>query len=104
MIGGSGWAQAFVVDERFGSWGNAIEVPGMATLDNHGFAKVISVSCASAGNCAAGGRYKDGSGNQAFVVDEKNGVWHHAIAGPALAALNAGGRFTVGRPPFTTYW
>ena len=40
-----------------GSWGQAVEVPGLAALNTGGQANVNSVSCASAGNCAAGGYY-----------------------------------------------
>src|SRR5260221_14761863 len=36
-------------------WGRAIEVPGLGTLNAGGEAQVSAVSCASAGNCAAGG-------------------------------------------------
>jgi hypothetical protein len=51
--------------------GNAIEVPGLGALNAGGDAIVNSVSCAAAGNCAAGGSYKDGSGHiQAFVVSQ----------------------------------
>jgi hypothetical protein len=60
-----------VAGEKNGSWGTAIEVPGTATLNAGGTAEVNSVSCASTGNCAAGGIYIDGSGhNQAFVVSQ----------------------------------
>jgi hypothetical protein len=46
-------------------------VPGLGTLNKGRNASVTSVSCASAGNCAAGGTYHDGSGNQqAFVVSQ----------------------------------
>jgi hypothetical protein len=56
-----------------GTWGSAREVPGTATL-NHRYAQVNSVSCASAGNCAAGGFYTDSSQLlQAFVVNERPG-------------------------------
>jgi len=58
-----------------GIWRKAIEVPGSGALNQGqpGFAVavVVSVSCASAGNCAAGGIYTDGSGkSQAFVVSQ----------------------------------
>jgi len=46
-----------VVSERNGVWGRAIEVPGLAALNAGGTAGVVSVSCASAGNCAAAGDY-----------------------------------------------
>jgi hypothetical protein len=61
--------QAFVVREKNGSWGTAIEVPGSAALNTGGSAQVTSVSCASARYCAAGGYYLTSSGDdEAFVV------------------------------------
>jgi hypothetical protein len=63
---------------------------------NIGGAAVYSVSCASAGNCSAGGDYVDGSGNiQAFVVSQVNGIWGTAEEVPGTAALNAGGGAAV---------
>jgi hypothetical protein len=60
-----------VVSETNRTWGKAIEVPGSGTLNAGGNASVASVSCASAGNCAAGGTYRDSSGHlQAFVVSQ----------------------------------
>ena len=63
-----------------GSWGRAIEVPGLGPLDKGGYARVESVSCVSAGNCAAGGDYshhRPGPAavkrSQGFVVVERNG-------------------------------
>ena len=54
-----------------GTWGTAEEIPGLAALNQGGYAPVASVSCGSAGNCSAGGRYTDGSSNlQAFVASE----------------------------------
>jgi len=50
------------------------------------------VSCASAGNCSAGGNYKDASDHvQVFVVNEVNGTWGKAKQVPGAAALNQGG-------------
>ena len=93
---GSGHYQALVVGETHGSWGKAMEVPGSATLNSAGSAVVQSVSCGAAGTCAAGGYYKDGSGNfQAFVVGETNGSWGNAIEVPGTATLNSGGNAQV---------
>jgi hypothetical protein len=51
------------------TWHTAIEVPGTGTLNKGGGAGVLSVSCASPGNCAAAGSYTDCSGHtQAFVA------------------------------------
>jgi hypothetical protein len=86
-----GAQQAFVVSERNGTWGNAIEVPGSAALNGERFAVVNSVSCTSAGNCTAGGFYMDGSDHeQAFVVSQTNGTWGNAIEVPGSGTLNAG--------------
>jgi hypothetical protein len=61
--------QGFVVSETNGRWGRAIALPGLEALNTGGNAGVLSVSCASPGNCAAGGFDGDGQG---FVVSEKN--------------------------------
>src|ERR1022692_3884540 len=83
--------QGVVAVERNGRWGTAIEVPGLAALNKGGDAKVNSVSCASAGNCAAGGIYRDRHGQQGFVAVERHGRWGRATGVPGLAALNQGG-------------
>ena len=91
-VNSSGHSEAFAVSEVGGVWHKAIEVPGTATLNKGGFGRVNAVSCASAGQCAAGGAYKDGSGHmQAFVVSQVGGRWHAALKVPGTAALNTGG-------------
>lgn len=88
----SGRRQAFVADERNGTWRAALQVPGVGALNKGGDARVLSISCASAGNCAAGGSYLDASGHyQAFVVTEKNGKWARGILAPGSGNLNKGG-------------
>jgi hypothetical protein len=83
--------RAFVVSEKNGSWGKAMQVPGAAALSGAGGnSEVDALSCASAGNCAAGGSYSSDGDQQAFVVSEKNGSWGMAIEVPGLAALNNG--------------
>ena len=61
------------------------------------------MSCASAGDCAAGEGYADGSLNhQALVASERNGTWSGAIEVPGSGALNAGGladALSVSCPP-----
>jgi hypothetical protein len=86
-----------VVSEVHGTWHKAIEVPGTAALNQGVQAKITLVSCASAGDCSAGGFYLDGSSNfQAFVVSEVHGTWHKAIEVPGTAALNQGGSAELG--------
>jgi hypothetical protein len=83
--------QAFVVSETNGTWGTAKEVPGTATPDRDGYAQTDSVSCASAGNCSAGGTYFTGNYQQAFVVGETNGTWGTAKEVPGTASLSKHG-------------
>jgi len=67
---GSGHIQVFVIVERNGAWGSARQVPGSGALNVGGNAAANTVSCPSAGNCAAGGFYPDQSDNQqGFVVN-----------------------------------
>ncbi len=88
--------QAFVVSEVKGKWHVAIKVPGTASLNKTWDAAVYSVSCASAGNCNAGGYYSDRStAFQAFVVSDVNGRWRTAIEVPGTAALNKTGEAAV---------
>ena len=79
-----------MASEVNGTWGTAIEVPGTAALNTGGRAEVSSVSCASAGNCTAGGSTPP-LGQQVFVASEVNGTWGTAIEVPGTAALNTGG-------------
>ena len=93
---GSDHYQAFVVDETSGSWGNATGMPGLEALNSHGNARVNSVSCATDGNCAAGGKYLDGSDRyQAFLVDETSGTWGIPTRVPGTGTLNSGGSAAV---------
>jgi hypothetical protein len=88
----AGRTQAFAVNKVNGTWHKAIAIPGIVALNPGGFAVVASVSCASAGNCSAGGTYTDGSKHvQAFIVNEVNGTWHQAIKVPGTTALEQGG-------------
>jgi hypothetical protein len=88
----TGGTQVFVVGEVHGTWGKAKEIPGTAALNQGGIADVGSVSCASAGNCSAGGSYEDSHhDSQAFVANEVNGTWGTAEEVPGTAALNTAG-------------
>ncbi len=72
-----------------GTWGTAQKVPGLAALGALS-GEVTSVSCASAGNCAAGGDYGDGRYLRAFVINEVNGIWSNALRVPGIDVLSGG--------------
>jgi hypothetical protein len=70
-------------------WTNAIEMPGLAAL-NQTQAATGPIVCTSAGNCVSGGSFTDDStAQQAFVSQETNGVWSSATE--VAGALNVGG-------------
>jgi len=86
---------AFVVSEQHGTWGNAEPVPGLAALDTARNSRVTSVSCASPGNCTAGGTYVSRQPRGArpvsvFVVTEVHGRWGQARQLPGFGAVNLG--------------
>jgi hypothetical protein len=94
---GSNGGRLFVVDEKSGVWGTAREVPGIASLNGGEESAYINMlSCASPGNCGAGGSYIDSSGQtQAFVVSETNGTWGTAQEVPGTGNLNTEGAAQV---------
>ena len=92
VAAGTGPATA-VTATRAAAWRAAETIPGQADLAD---TQIASLSCASAGNCGAGGYYTGSSDRQqAFVASQVNGVWRPAEEVPGLAALNVGGRATV---------
>lgn len=64
-----------MVSQVNGTWHEAVQVQGVAARNKAGFASVITMSCASAGNCTAGGDHLDHLGHyQAFVLTEVSGT------------------------------
>jgi hypothetical protein len=82
--------QGFVAAETRGTWGKAREVA--VTLNAGDIAQVNSVSCASAGNCAAGGYYADSMGvDRPFVVNDTGGSWGAAVKVPGTGSPSSAG-------------
>ena len=82
-VDGGDWdapGEAGLVSEMNGSWGDPVRIDG--TYDPYG-PEVTSVSCSSAGYCAAGGQDSAGS---AFVVIEQHGTWSRAILPAGIPA------------------
>lgn len=86
---------AFVIGEKKGHWGNAQQLPGLSGLNVGGNAGLNALSCASAGNCVAGGSYRPASGTQAYLAVEMNGHWGNAAEAPGTGSLNQGGSAQV---------
>jgi len=70
--------QGLLLTETAGVWSDGVEaaLPADAAPASAQLAPVVSVSCASAGNCTAVGSYVDGSGNhQGLLLNETAGTW-----------------------------
>jgi hypothetical protein len=81
----------FVISESNGKWGEAARLPNMQNLNKDGNADAGELSCSSAGNCVAGGFYKDSSGYyQAYLDVQESGKWRNAFEVPGTAGLNQG--------------
>jgi hypothetical protein len=87
-----GAIQAWVETQVRGHWQPAVEVPGLAALNIGGEASLDVVTCASAGNCVAGGQYATTPPGfpflEPFLVDETNGHWAAAQEVPGIGPVN----------------
>lgn len=91
-----GHAQAFAFSQKNGKWGKALEVPRSASLNAAGGAEISAVSCATPGNCSAGGYYEAHAHRyQAFVVGQRKGSWGKAEEVPHSGVLNVGGSAAI---------
>ncbi len=83
-----GNVRGLLLTETSGVWGTGVQAIPPANADPAGLA-LTSVSCPSAGNCSAVGKYRDNSGDyQGMLLTETAGVWHQALEAslPANAA------------------
>jgi PASTA domain len=88
----SGSPQGLLLTESAGTWGAGVEaaLPANAATGANQFVELNSVSCASAGNCSAVGRYEDNSGgHQGLLLTETAGRWATGVEVvlPANAAV-----------------
>jgi hypothetical protein len=88
--------QGIVASEVNGTWGSALPVPGLSTLDVANDEIAQAISCVSPGNCTTGGFYSAATHvGHAYVADQVNGTWENAIELPGSATLDSGGDGSV---------
>ncbi|MGD0701478.1 MAG: Ig-like domain-containing protein [Trebonia sp.] len=80
--GASKKQQGFVIGETSGLWGAAQDVPLVPQLNTGGSADVLTVACLAAGECGAGGFYRDATGLEAFNGSEVGGTWDGSLELP----------------------
>jgi PASTA domain-containing protein len=84
-----------VLTETAGVWGTGVQ-PALPTPEGGGFStgSLVSVSCASAGNCTAVGHYGDGTGNiKGWLLTETDGVWATGVEAPLPDDAGTTGRW-----------
>lgn len=88
--------QPFVLTEKKGTWGEAIEVPGSATLNTGKDMFVTEVSCVFPGKCSATGDFRTSNHSQGvWVASQKGGTWGQAGTIAGLSGLASGGQAEV---------
>ncbi len=82
--------ESFLASQTHGHWAPARQIRGSGSFNSSGRTVLLTLSCASAGNCSAGGSYAPAGGltQDAFVISEKNGRWGQPLQ--VAAALDAG--------------
>jgi hypothetical protein len=79
--------RAVIADEVRGRWQRARQPKGAAFLNAGGSSRLVSVSCAAPGTCAAGGTYTGAHEiTHAFVISEAHGSWGRAQAVRGVSA------------------
>lgn len=85
----SGNLQGLLMTETAGTWATGVKAHLPVGAGTNPGVDLTSVSCSSAGNCAAAGDYTDSSGNvQGLLVSESSGTWQTGVkatlpSGPA---------------------
>jgi hypothetical protein len=95
---GSGNSQGLLLTETSGSWATGVEATLPANAGSHPNISLSLVSCASAGNCTAVGRYADSSGlSQGLLLTETSGSWATGVEAtlPANATATAAQNVSV---------
>jgi Bacterial Ig-like domain (group 3) len=88
--------QPFVVTERNGTWGKAVEVPGTATLNTGKDMSVTAVSCVAPGLCSATGDFHTSKHSEGvWAASQNGGRWGHAGTIPGVSGLATGGQAEV---------
>jgi hypothetical protein len=80
----TGSETAFLVNEVGGTWADAEPVPGLNSLGGSVLSTIVSLDCASAGNCTAVGSDGTSADTTSFVVTETDGIWGDAVAVPGI--------------------
>jgi hypothetical protein len=72
----SGNSQGLLLTQTAGTWATGTEAPLPANAASTPAVKLLSVSCASAGNCTAVGTYIHSSGSrQGLLLTQTAGTW-----------------------------
>ena len=88
---GPGSSSIFVTSLSSGTWSNATQLPGYASLDTQGYPGVTGLSCWSAANCLGVGEYSDIVGGHTWTAEVVGGTWSSATELPGFSTLSSNG-------------
>lgn len=92
----AGGSQGLLLTEKAGKWRRGIKASLPLNANPVGDGGLTAVSCSSAGNCSAIGRYTDRArGDQSLLLTETRGKWGRGVE--ARLPANA-----IGSPPLTS--
>jgi hypothetical protein len=84
--GSSGHKPVLLLTETSGKWAAGVEARLPADVGKRQFFQLLSMSCASAGNCTAVGDYTAGASHeQGLLLTETSGRWATAVEAPLPA-------------------
>jgi hypothetical protein len=90
-IDNSGHLQHFALSETSGTWGTAVEVALPANTASAPEVAFSALSCPSAGNCTAVGKYTESSEHeQGLILSEHSGTWDTAVEATMPANVSSG--------------
>lgn len=82
----------FVASLANGKWAPATAIAGIPALAKNAQIQFTAMSCASPGNCSAGGYYATlNSAGVTFVISDVNGTWRPATGIPGTSAAEPPG-------------
>src|SRR5207245_931441 len=94
---GAGHEQGVLLSESAGAWAAGVEATPPAGAATDPVVNLVSVSCASAGNCSAVGSYHDGANHfQGLLLTESAGTWAAGLAPPLPAGAATDPGVTLG--------
>ena len=74
-----------------GTWSNAVQLGGIASLDTGGYPVAVDLSCWTATSCLSAGNYSDATGTHGWSAEITGGTWGSATDLPVASDFGSDG-------------